>query len=1356
MKRTIFNRGLLFICIPVLVLIVAFQIASETGAAGNNHSLQSSERFRLNVARRGHTLTALADGRVVIIGGENANGALKEAEVLYSSSLEIVAQLQTARSRHTATLLSDGRVLVIGGTNQADALDSTELFDPRANSFTAGPRLNRARAGHSATVLADGRLLIAGGNADGSAELFDPATGLFTLLQGKLSVIRSFHGATLLKDGSVLLVGGIGDNGQPLETAELFDMDSLRFSSIAHWMLVSRVRPTLRVLSDGKVQVIGGDQQGTMQIYDPVEKFFRGIVPLTSIADILPAANLLSSQTRAVFLKNKKQPVWAAEEGGSKNILEWADYTAVELEGLNQAVIADGVDPESGLAQSVLRLPSSAAMLTTNKALYFPGESPVITGSGWEPGERIIIVRQDYASGKSSSLHAVADEHGNFTTAELTPKNHQRGVKFILTAMGQSSGYVAQTSYKDADPIKHESPQDRTIKIKIPLELSKPNGSLETEAGLLKWRVVSNGSFRSSMNSPSSPNVFSGNASFPTSPCLGNSQIGCGAMDVSFRSGVIEVEGAIDAALTFDAVGADTEVAPSLAFVEGVIVQGELQIAGNGTLKVAKANIGSPLVTLNLDLGQITGSLSIGVVAGLDIVSEEAVMLRIPFGFGQAAQMDAAGSAVTFTSLGTPLFNADVIAVSPGNVSAKVSIGPEASISLKNGDKDSGSASVLLNGFVMPKLRANSGSSSTCQNFNTTLDVGIQASANVAATGIATGTASKSLYSKQVVNRNTIFKDDLPPTITPPADISVSTFTGQCSATVQYSMPVVSDNCTGIADNSLSCSPSSGAVFPKGTTTVSCSVRDNFGNSASTEFKITVLDTERPVLTGCLDNIIRSTDADLCTAVVNYAMPQATDNCSVVTVSSTHPPGTTFPKGTTTVTITAADASGNQSTCSFTVTVEDKQAPVILCPSNITQSTDPGQCSAVVRFAPTATDNCPGVTVVSSISSGAVFQKGTTPVTVAATDAAGNQSTCTFNVTIVDRESPMIACPANIVQFTDRGQCSAVVSFSLPSATDNCPGVTVTSSISSGAVFQKGTTAVTLTATDAAGNKTTCSFTVSVVDNELPVLNSCPANITQSTDPGLCSAVVRFTLPTATDNCPGVAVSSSIPSGAVFQKGTTLVTVTATDVAGNKTACSFTVTVVDTELPVLACPANITQSTDPGLCSAVVRFAPMATDNCPGVTVATSIPSGTVFPKGVTTVTVTATDAVGNRVACSFTVMVVDTEMPVIGAAWPNPPILADPDGSMRNVTINYPVTDNCPGVLNNLSISSSEDAKGVPDPGTPPVGRDWEILSDHQVRLRAERKPNGNGRIYTITISSTDAAGNQAVKKTVTVKVPR
>src|SRR5439155_10226979 len=122
------------------------------------------------------------------------------------------------------------------------------------------------------------------------------------------------------------------------------------------------------------------------------------------------------------------------------------------------------------------------------------------------------------------------------------------------------------------------------------------------------------------------------------------------------------------------------------------------------------------------------------------------------------------------------------------------------------------------------------------------------------------------------------------------------------------------------------------------------------------------------------------------------------------------------------------------------------------------------------------------------------------------------------------------------------------------------------------ATFAKGTTTVTCTATDAAGNSSSCTFTITVNDTEKPTL-SCPANFTRGTDPGKCSAVVNYPAPTAGDNCGVATLVCDPPSGSTFAKGTTPVTCTATDAAGNSSTCTFTVTVTDTEKPTITCPA---------------------------------------------------------------------------------------------------------------------------------------------------------------------------------------
>jgi gliding motility-associated-like protein len=226
--------------------------------------------------------------------------------------------------------------------------------------------------------------------------------------------------------------------------------------------------------------------------------------------------------------------------------------------------------------------------------------------------------------------------------------------------------------------------------------------------------------------------------------------------------------------------------------------------------------------------------------------------------------------------------------------------------------------------------------------------------------------------------------------------------------------------------------------------------------------------------------------------------------------------------------------------------------------------------------------------------------------------------------------------PANVTQNNDAGNCSAVVSWSAPSATDNCAVVSFTSNFAPGAVFPVGTTTVSYTAVDSVGNTTVHNFTVTVVDAEQPVVANCPSDIAIPAENGICGATATWTVPTFTDNCGAVVVDASHASGDLFPVGTTEVVYTATDAAGNITICTFEVTVTDTQAPLIAnCPVNINS------CSTQVSWTePAVSDNCGAVTVTASHQPGSEFPVGTTTVTYTATDSAGNVSVCSFQVTV--------------------------------------------------------------------------------------------------------------------
>ena len=264
---------------------------------------------------------------------------------------------------------------------------------------------------------------------------------------------------------------------------------------------------------------------------------------------------------------------------------------------------------------------------------------------------------------------------------------------------------------------------------------------------------------------------------------------------------------------------------------------------------------------------------------------------------------------------------------------------------------------------------------------------------------------------------------------------------------------------------------------------------------------------------------------------------------------------------------------------------------------------------------------------------GATCAASTASFTLQVTDSAQQSTTATLTITVTPSNSPSFSsCPGNITRNNDAGQCSASVTFA-PTASDDCDGaITPVCSPASGTAFPKGTTTVTCTATDADNQTATCSFTVTVNDTQPPAITP-PANISVPATARLCSAVVTYNAPLVSDNCPGVgAPTCTPPSGTSFAKGTTTVTCTVKDVANNQASASFTVTVVDTQPPTIACPPNAVAATiNPGDTSVAVSFeTPSTIDNCGGVSVVCNPPSGAQFPRGTTTVNCTATDGSGN------------------------------------------------------------------------------------------------------------------------------
>jgi|GEM_PF-1074431 len=498
--------------------------------------------------------------------------------------------------------------------------------------------------------------------------------------------------------------------------------------------------------------------------------------------------------------------------------------------------------------------------------------------------------------------------------------------------------------------------------------------------------------------------------------------------------------------------------------------------------------------------------------------------------------------------------------------------------------------------------------------------------------------------------------DTQAPTATCPANITVSNDPNQCGAIVNFT-PTVSDNCPGVTFNSV---PASGSFFPIGTTTVTSTATDANGNTATCTFTVTVTDTQPPSIT-CPAPVTVSCSSNV--PAPNPASVTAADNCPGVTVAFVNDvvSGQTCPnRFTITRTYRATDLAGNTATCTQTITVNDQTAPTITCPAPLTVG-----CASQVPVPNIASvtgvsDNCGGVVTVTHqgdvISGQTCPNRYTITRTYRATDVCGNFSECSQIITVNDQTPPTLTCPA-AVTVSCASQVPAPNIGSVTGVSDNCGGVvTVTHQgdvITNQTCPNRYTITRTYRATDVCGNFAECTQTITVNDQTPPTL-TCPANVTVS-----CASQVPApniaSVTGVSDNCGGVVTVTHqgdvITNQTCPNRYTITRTYRATDVCGNFAQCTQTIIVNDQTPPVITCPSNITVSTPIGSCTAVVTYTVTATDNCAGaVTIVSNPASGSTFQIGTTTVTATATDVCGNTSSCTFTVTVLDAQIPVISA----------------------------------------------------------------------------------------------------------
>ena len=387
--------------------------------------------------------------------------------------------------------------------------------------------------------------------------------------------------------------------------------------------------------------------------------------------------------------------------------------------------------------------------------------------------------------------------------------------------------------------------------------------------------------------------------------------------------------------------------------------------------------------------------------------------------------------------------------------------------------------------------------------------------------------------------------------------------TGSVNILLSDVMTSVTDNCTASSAITVTYTPSVVNCNGKGNVPVTITATDASGNTATTVKNVLVVDVINPTIS------LTSTTLSLpLNAAGNASIPvgfaTATDNCGA--------PALTFSKstfdcanlGVNNVTVTAVDGSGNTATAQITVTVVDNTAPALTLvsgPINVALSATGTASVNAAGLVANATDNCAVSTITVSPNTFSCANIGANTVTVIATDATGNATSQTIQVNVVDNLAPVVTTVATVpnIVLGANGTASITAAAVVSSVVDNCttnPNVVITPNVFTCADL--GQVSVTIFASDAAGNISTTTKVVTVVDASAPVLVSTPQNVTLAA----CNANFTYAYQ-VTDNCGYTAtMTAGYASGSLFPVGTTAVTWQFADQSGNVTTHTFNVTVL--------------------------------------------------------------------------------------------------------------------------------------------------------------------------------------------------
>jgi hypothetical protein len=417
-----------------------------------------------------------------------------------------------------------------------------------------------------------------------------------------------------------------------------------------------------------------------------------------------------------------------------------------------------------------------------------------------------------------------------------------------------------------------------------------------------------------------------------------------------------------------------------------------------------------------------------------------------------------------------------------------------------------------------------------------------------------TCSASDGSDNKETGGFDVVVTDQSRPLVNVPRTVRERATSGN-GATVNFTVSAV-DRVSGAL--SAVCTPSSGSVFPLGSTSVTCKATDSAGLTGEGSFSVVVYDDGAPSLATPNDLTVEATSRNGATAGFTVAANDAIDGRIDATCSPAS--GSAFPIGSTTVTCSASDKSGNAAgPVSFKVNIVDTKGPVIsVSAPGPTEAVGPG--GAAVRIEASANDAVDGRVAVScDPASGSVFKLGSNTLTCKARDSRGNEGSSIATVVVVDTQAPTINPISNIV-VTANSAAGAAVRFPLSGSDSVDTSLGFDCTTGSGSVFAIGSTQVSCVAVDSSGNRSGATrFTVIV--NPPPTATPVPTN---TPVPPTRTPVPPTRTPTATPE----PTETPVPPTATPESTDTPVPPTATPVPPTATPVPPTATPEPTDTPV--------------------------------------------------------------------------------------------------------------------------------------------------------------------------------------------